>query len=99
MLDRIFCISDALDEMDDDCFGFVARLAELDSLKPCSTKVLLTSRPLPKIKQTLRPPSVLRLKLPPTLLYPNMVRYADARLAALSPRLNPATEELIRNCP
>lgn len=96
-MDAIFCVADALDEMDDECSGFVARLADLGTIKPASVKVLLTSRPVPKIEKIFRSPEVLRLKLDPMLLCPDVAHYIEARLSALSPRLSPKVEELTKN--
>ncbi|KAL8369910.1 hypothetical protein RB595_000324 [Gaeumannomyces hyphopodioides] len=96
-MDPIFCIADALDEMDDECFGFLTRLAELGTIKPASVKVLLTSRPVPKIEEALRGPDILRLRLDPMFLYPDVARYVETRLSALSPRLSPKVEELTKN--
>ncbi|KLU92977.1 hypothetical protein MAPG_11920, partial [Magnaporthiopsis poae ATCC 64411] len=96
-MDSIFCVADALDEMDDECSGFIARLAELGTTKPVSVKFLLTSRPVQKIEEVFRSPEVLRLKLDPMLLCPDVARYVEARLSALSPRLCPKVEELTKN--
>ncbi|KAL8330549.1 hypothetical protein RB593_001525 [Gaeumannomyces tritici] len=96
-MDSIFCIADALDEMDDECFGFITRLTELGTIKPASVKVLLTSRPVPKIEEALRSPYILRLRLDPMMLYPDVARYVETRLSALSPRLSTKVEELTKN--
>ncbi|KAL8420475.1 hypothetical protein RB594_003312 [Gaeumannomyces avenae] len=96
-MDSIFCIADALDEMDDECFSFITCLAELGTIKPGGVKVLLTSRPVPKLEEALRSPDILRLRLDPMMLYPDVARYVETRLSALSPRLSTKVEELTKN--
>lgn len=72
---KVFCVVDALDEMD--CSDFddpVERLIALSRRKPEKVRLMMTSRPLPKIIQALGQPHIARLKLEPSLLSPDVAR-------------------------
>ncbi|OIW24416.1 hypothetical protein CONLIGDRAFT_685396 [Coniochaeta ligniaria NRRL 30616] len=91
----VFCVVDALDEMDDGDFeGMVARLVALGTTK--QVRVMMTSRPLPHIERALDHPGVMRLRLDPVLLSPDVARYVDARMATLDPPLSDDKNELVR---
>ncbi|ETS79923.1 hypothetical protein PFICI_07452 [Pestalotiopsis fici W106-1] len=96
-LDRAYCIVDALDEMDDEYFDFIQQLLKLGSRKPHATKVLMTSRPLPRIEEALRHPGVLQLKFDSSLIQPDVAKYVATRLECLEPRLSKVNEELVKN--
>ncbi|CAH0055187.1 unnamed protein product [Clonostachys solani] len=51
---RVFCVADALDEMDKGNESFLQALATLGKWKPQKVKVLITSRPVPTIEGPLR---------------------------------------------
>ncbi|KAJ6786093.1 hypothetical protein PWT90_05981 [Aphanocladium album] len=94
---QVFCIVDALDEMDDADFPIMMeRLIALGSANPEAVKVMFTGRPLPKIEQALHGKAVFQLKLDPVLLSPDVARYIDARMASLEPRLSDDRSELVR---
>ncbi|KAH6687893.1 ankyrin repeat-containing domain protein [Plectosphaerella plurivora] len=94
---RVCCVVDALDEMDDADFdSTVERLVALSTIKPESIRVLMTSRPILKIEQALKTPSVAQLRLDPALLHPDVARYVDARMAALEPPLSTQTRDLVK---
>ncbi|KAL7920278.1 putative ankyrin repeat protein [Trichoderma austrokoningii] len=88
---NVYCVVDALDEMDDGDFeDMTHRLVEL------GVKVMMTSRPLPKIEQALSNPGIVKLKLDPALLFPDVARYVDARMATLDPPLSNDKAELVK---
>ncbi|KAM0380035.1 hypothetical protein ACHAPZ_000237 [Fusarium culmorum] len=51
---RVYCVADALDEMDDENNDFIAQLAELGHMKPSSIKIVLTSRPTAYVEAAMR---------------------------------------------
>lgn len=51
---RVYCVADALDEMDRGNDAFLQALAELGSWNPSKVKVLITSRPVPAVEGPLR---------------------------------------------
>lgn len=94
---QVFCVVDALDEMDDADFrDTMEKLITLGSANPRAVKAMLTSRPLPKVEQAVKNKAVVQLKLDPVLLSPDVARYVDARMASLEPRLSDDKCELVR---
>lgn len=94
---RVCCVVDALDEMDDGDFeGMVEKLVALGTAEADTARVMMTSRPLPHIERALAHPGVVRLKLDPVLLSPDVARYVDARMATLDPPLSDDKNELVR---
>lgn len=79
-MSRVYCIVDALDEMDIDKADFLNRLVDLGKLKPPTIKVLMTSRPLPHIEVRLKDSSVLQLRLEQHLVDKDITVYVDHRL-------------------
>ncbi|ENH72595.1 Serine/threonine-protein phosphatase 6 regulatory ankyrin repeat subunit C [Fusarium oxysporum f. sp. cubense race 1] len=51
---KVYCVADALDEMDDGNSEFIKQLAELGHWTPSSVKVLLTSRPTANVEAAMR---------------------------------------------
>ena len=94
---KAYCVADALDEMDDEDFGFVDQLLYLGAQNASRVKMLLTSRPIPRIEETLRDSKFLRLKIEPSLIYPDVAKYIDVRLLSISPSLKPETEERVKH--
>ncbi|KAJ3492838.1 hypothetical protein NLG97_g5115 [Lecanicillium saksenae] len=93
----VFCVVDALDEMDDADFpDMMEKLTTLGSANPEAVKVMFTGRPLPKIEQALQGKAIFQLKLDPVLLSPDVSRYVDARMASLESRLSDDKCELVR---
>jgi hypothetical protein len=60
---KVYCIVDALDEMDIDQQKFLENLVNLGKRKPTSIKLLMTSRPLPRIETFMKDPSMLQIRL------------------------------------
>ncbi|KAH8656232.1 ankyrin repeat-containing domain protein [Tricladium varicosporioides] len=83
LLPKVYCIVDALDEMDIDQEDFFQHLVLLGEQKPSSIKVLMTSRPLPRIGAYLKTPSVLQIKLEQLKVDKDISLYVDYRLDKL----------------
>ncbi|KAF9767657.1 hypothetical protein IL306_015141, partial [Fusarium sp. DS 682] len=60
---RVYCVADALDEMDDGNSEFISQLAELGHWKPSCVKVLLTSRPTANVEAAMRGMKSLDLRM------------------------------------
>ncbi|KAL5329318.1 hypothetical protein ACEPPN_002829 [Leptodophora sp. 'Broadleaf-Isolate-01'] len=79
---KVYCIADALDEMD---FGndlFMQKLATLDQKCPSRIKVLMTSRPLPYIEKALAHTGLVQLVLRSQLVDQDILKYLSAKLNA-----------------
>lgn len=85
----VYCIADGLDEMDDTHADFIEKLKKLGAGGSSSSiKVLLTSRPIPRIEEILRDRTITAIKLDPTMLYPDITHYVQVRLNTLDPKLS-----------
>ncbi|KAF7952041.1 uncharacterized protein EAE97_001538 [Botrytis byssoidea] len=62
MLKRVYCIADALDEMNMD-EKFLSQLNALGSFRPAQVKVLLTSRPKQYLQRAFKDPQVIHVSL------------------------------------
>ncbi|KAK4693734.1 hypothetical protein P7C71_g3716, partial [Lecanoromycetidae sp. Uapishka_2] len=80
-LPRVYCIADALDEMDQGNDRFIEQLVDLGQIKPATVKVFMTSRPVPHIVKTLKQPMVLHVNLGQRLVEMDIAVYLDHRLA------------------
>ncbi|KAJ6789856.1 hypothetical protein PWT90_09629 [Aphanocladium album] len=60
---KVFCVADALDEMDQGHDDFLAALGSLGAWRPAQVKVLLTSRPVAKLEIPLRGLPCVRMRL------------------------------------
>ncbi|KAI7774252.1 hypothetical protein LA080_009029 [Diaporthe eres] len=60
---RVYCVADALDEMDRCNDAFLQALAELGSWNPSKVKVLITSRPVPAVEGPLRHAKCTQIRL------------------------------------
>ena len=79
-LPKVYCVVDALDEMDIDQESFLDDLVRLGKSRPSSIKLLMTSRPLPRIEQSLKDASVLQIRLESRLVDMDIALYVDHRL-------------------
>ncbi|RDW59222.1 hypothetical protein BP5796_12146 [Coleophoma crateriformis] len=95
-MEKVYCVADALDEMDDQQVSFVEKLTALGRHRPENIKVLLTSRPVPRVEKTLRHLSVEALKLEALQIYPDIARYVASRLSSLEPSLAKGKELLVQ---
>ncbi|CEJ94640.1 hypothetical protein VHEMI10159 [[Torrubiella] hemipterigena] len=94
-LDRVYCIADALDEMDNESFDFINKLKALGNRQPSKIKVLLTSRPIPKLEAALQEQYIAPFRLEPTKIYPDITKYVKKSMASLVPRLSLETESRV----
>ncbi|KAG5753984.1 hypothetical protein H9Q70_003380 [Fusarium xylarioides] len=60
---KVYCVADALDEMDHGNGEFINQLAELGHWKPSSVKVLLTSRPTSSVEAAMRGTRFLHIRM------------------------------------
>ncbi|KAF5630659.1 serine threonine phosphatase 6 regulatory ankyrin repeat subunit C [Fusarium sp. NRRL 25303] len=60
---KVYCVADALDEMDHGNSEFINQLAELGDWKPSSLKVLLTSRPTSGVEAAMRGTKFLHIRM------------------------------------
>ncbi|KAK7973006.1 hypothetical protein PG988_007140 [Apiospora saccharicola] len=95
-VDGIYCVVDALDEMDDEDFDVISRLCSIGNQHDSKARVLLTCRPIPKIQDALRELVVSQLKLDPSLIYPDVAKYVSVSMAALEHTLSPEKEDLVK---
>ncbi|CZR68979.1 uncharacterized protein PAC_18880 [Phialocephala subalpina] len=66
---RVYCIADAIDEMDLDNEKFMRKLIDLGRKSPSTIKVFITSRPLPCVEKALSEPSVAQILLQSQLVH------------------------------
>uniref|UniRef100_A0A8H7NB50 NACHT domain-containing protein n=1 Tax=Bionectria ochroleuca TaxID=29856 RepID=A0A8H7NB50_BIOOC len=78
---KLFCIADALDEMDQDNDAFLQALGSLGQFMPAKVKVLITSRPVPSVEGPLRKTSGLHVRLQDNLVDIDIANYVDQMLA------------------
>jgi ankyrin repeat protein len=86
-LPKVYCVVDALDEMDIDQEAFFKNLVDLGKRKPSTVKILMTSRPLPRIEAYLKDPSVLQVRLEQRKVDEDIALYVQYRLTK-TPQLN-----------
>ncbi|KAF5657649.1 hypothetical protein FHETE_10324 [Fusarium heterosporum] len=91
---RIYCVADALDEMDDGNSGFVTQLAELGQSSPRSVKVLLTSRPITNVEVAMRGMKPLSLRMEEKFVDVDIATYVKHHLAQTS--MLESDRELVR---
>jgi ankyrin repeat protein len=60
---KVYCVADALDEMDHGNSEFINQLAKLGDWKPSSVKVLLTSRPTSNVDAAMRRTRFLHIRM------------------------------------
>jgi ankyrin repeat protein len=96
-MSKVYCIADALDEMDDNNDTFVSQLFELAGVSPRSVKVLLTSRPIPRIEAIFRKSIALSISLEPSALYQDITRYVDDRLDTLDITLHQERKQAVKD--
>ncbi|KAL1980699.1 hypothetical protein VTN96DRAFT_3616 [Rasamsonia emersonii] len=77
---RVYCIVDALDEMDSHQTRILHNLVSLGRLRPAAIKLLMTSRPLPHIQAILNHPSVIQIRLENQQLNKDIAIYISHRL-------------------
>jgi hypothetical protein len=73
--DKVFCVADALDEIDQGHEEFLKMLGELGHWRPMAVKILITSRPVPSVEVPLRKTHCLHLRLQETLVDADISTY------------------------
>lgn len=61
-MNRVYCVVDALDEMDVDA-DFLSQLNALGTLRPANVKILMTSRPKQYLQRAMTDPQVIHVSL------------------------------------
>ncbi|KAI8945778.1 ankyrin repeat-containing domain protein [Xylaria longipes] len=95
-MEKVYLVVDALDEMDERDFAIIDHLVKLGNRRNSTTKLLVTSRPIPRIEETLRVLRVPHVKLDPTLTHPDVARYVTISMCALDPVITPEKEIIVR---
>ena len=78
---KVFCIVDALDEMDRGHETFLEALGALGQWQPGKVKVLMTSRPVPRVEGPLRKSLCLRLRLEENMVDRDISTYVQHTLS------------------
>ncbi|GJC95853.1 ankyrin repeat-containing protein [Colletotrichum higginsianum] len=91
---KVFCVADALDEMDGGNGPFLTTLAELGNWKPEKVKVLITSRPVPAVEGPLRTANCLRIRLQENVVDVDISTFVQQGLAASN--IPPEERKMIR---
>ncbi|KAM0487191.1 hypothetical protein ACHAPX_000461 [Trichoderma viride] len=78
---KVFCVADALDEIDRGHEEFIQTLGKLGQWRPKTVKVLITSRPVPSVEVPLRTVHGLQLRLQETLVDMDISTYVHFVLA------------------
>lgn len=78
---KVFCIADALDEIDRDQDALLKSLSELGNWRPEKVKVLITSRPIPRVELPLSNTPYLCLRLREDLVDVDISKYVQFTLS------------------
>lgn len=78
---KVFCIADALDEMDKGNDAFLETLGSLGQLMPEKLKVLITSRPVAHVEGPLRKIPSLHIRLQENMVDVDISTYVDLMLS------------------
>ncbi|KAM5343633.1 hypothetical protein ACJ41O_012170 [Fusarium nematophilum] len=81
---KVFCVADALDEMDRGHDAFLKTLGSLGQWQPAVVKVLMTSRPVPTVEAPLRQTPCLHLRLQEGLVDIDISTYVQFALSKSS---------------
>lgn len=81
---KVYCVTDALDEMDEGNDGFLHSLAELGQWRPLNVKVLMTSRPVASVETSLRRFPIQQIRLEERLVDLDIAAYVQYRLRGSS---------------
>ncbi|KAL7807629.1 ankyrin [Trichoderma gracile] len=80
----VFCVADALDEIDCGHDGFLQALGELGPWRPKTVKVLITSRPVASVEMPLRKSPCLHIRLQEELVDVDIATYVQYTLSRSS---------------
>jgi hypothetical protein len=79
---EVFCVADALDEMDGGNEPFLDALGAVGSWNPAKVKILITSRPVPSVEEPLRRASGVHLRLQERLVDADISMFVRAALSS-----------------
>lgn len=91
---KVFCVADALDEMDQGNEEFLQSLAEFGNCMPSKVKLAVTSRPIPTIESIFRKVGVLSLRLDEKMVDTDISTYVERSLQ--TSQLSDTDQRLIR---
>jgi hypothetical protein len=77
---KVFCVADALDEMDSGNDEFLQSLATLGSWRPGKVKILITSRPVSSVEGPLRKAELLTIRLDEAMVDTDIASYVERGL-------------------
>ncbi|KAK7223157.1 hypothetical protein V2G26_011160 [Clonostachys chloroleuca] len=78
---RVFCVADALDEIDQGNDSFLTSIASLGTWRPDKVKVLITIRPVPTVEGPLRKSPGLQIRLHEDLVDTDIRTYVQSTLS------------------
>lgn len=90
---KVYCVTDALDEMDQGNDDFLFALVKFSQWRPANVKVLITSRPVVTVEAPLRTFSIPHIRLEERLVDLDISAYVQYRLRSSS--IEPEYRELI----
>ncbi|PNP56983.1 hypothetical protein THARTR1_02825 [Trichoderma harzianum] len=79
---KVYCVIDALDEMNLGNDQFLHELAKFSSWQPPKMRMIITSRPVPAVEIPLRPYSTVQIRLQEQLVDQDIAVYVQRLLAA-----------------
>jgi ankyrin repeat protein len=79
---KLYCVADALDEMEENNRPFLDRLNSLATYRPRSVKLLITSRPKQHLQSGLRDSSIVHISLQQQLVDADIASYLSHRFDA-----------------
>ncbi|SPO01786.1 uncharacterized protein DNG_04459 [Cephalotrichum gorgonifer] len=96
---KVFCIGDALDEIDQDRGHdvFLRALGSLGQLRPLTVKVLITSRPVPRVEIPLRTIPGLCIRLEEALVDVDISTYVHFALSTSTFPIQQSDRKIIEN--
>ncbi|KAB5515517.1 hypothetical protein GE09DRAFT_979602, partial [Coniochaeta sp. 2T2.1] len=94
---KLYCVADALDEMSADNRPFLDKFNGLATFRPCSVKLLITSRPKQYLQSALRDSSIVHISLQQQLVDADIASYLDHRfdLAPISAAQRKGKQEVV----
>ncbi|KAH6986669.1 ankyrin repeat-containing domain protein [Ilyonectria destructans] len=78
---KVFCIADALDEMDTGNDAFLQAIGSLGQQRPAKVKVLITSRPVPSVEIPLHRTTALHIRLEERFVDIDISKYVHSALS------------------
>ncbi|CAG8269634.1 unnamed protein product [Penicillium nalgiovense] len=94
---KVYCVTDALDEMDQGNDEFLHALVQLGQWRPSNVKVLITSRPVSVVENSLRSFSIPQIRLEEKLVDLDIAAYVQYKLrhSSVAPESWSVIEEAI----